>query len=133
MSNVVLDASALLAYLRDEPGAAIVEAAIAQGIFISSVNWAEVLTKVVDLGAEPNALIMNLQSQGLLGSGIKIESLSEKDAVIIANLRSVTRSLGLSLGDRACLALAHKLKLPVLTADAVWQNVNLQLEIQIIR
>lgn len=133
MSEAVLDASALLAYLRDEPGALIVEEAIARGTSISIVNWAEVLSKVADLGERPEALVDQLQSQGLLDGGIVLVSLSEADALAMANLRPVTKSLGLSFGDRACLALALKLKLPVLTTHRAWQKLELKVQVQLIR
>jgi ribonuclease VapC len=61
VSSCVLDASAFLAYLRNEAGALVVEAALLQGAFISVINWAEVLSKVADLGNDPQALVQSLE------------------------------------------------------------------------
>lgn len=133
MSEAVLDASALLAYLRDELGAEIVEAAIAKEVSISTVNWAEVLSKVADLNERPEALVKHLQSQGLLDNGITIVPLSKEDSLLIANLRPLTKPFGLSLGDRACLALAVRLNLPVLTTDQIWNQLELTVQVQAIR
>lgn len=133
MSNFILDASALLAYLRDESGAPVVENALTQGAYISIVNWAEVLSKVTELGEDPQAFAQRLKDEGILGNSIEIVSLTEEDAVAIAQLRPLTRSAGLSFGDRACLALGKRLGLPVLTADRTWINLSLGVQVQLIR
>lgn len=133
MSNFVLDASALLAYLRDESGATVVENALTQGAYISIVNWAEVLSKVTELGEDPQAFAQRLKDEGILGNSLEIISLTEEDAVAIAQLRPLTRSAGLSFGDRACLALGKRLGLPVLTADRTWTSLSLGVQVQSIR
>jgi ribonuclease VapC len=132
LSRVILDASALLAYLKDEPGALVVEQALDQGVYISTVNWAEVLSKVADVG-DPKVLIQEFSDRGWLNDQIRVEPLLMEDALMIAELRSVTRSSGLSLGDRACLALGKRLGLPVLTADRAWATVDVGVVIQVIR
>lgn len=135
MSESVLDASAVLAYLNDENGAGTVEMAIAAGCLISAVNWAEVLTKVHErAGIEPRALEKQLAERGLLGQLIQVVSFEPWLAAAVAELRPATRHLGLSLADRACLAFARALELPVYTADRNWGAAALApLEIRLIR
>jgi ribonuclease VapC len=116
LSRVVLGASALLAYLQDEPGASVVEQSINQGVYISAVNWAEVLSKVAEV-SDPKVLIQHLRNEGWLDDKIHVEPLCIEDALAIAELRPITRSSGLSLGDRACLALGKRLELLVLTKE----------------
>ena len=117
MSGAVLDASALLAYLRDEPGAEVVSEAIAGGAAISTVNLAEVLSRVADRGSDPTAIVERMTERGLLGGAIVVEPFTTADAGETARLRPLTREAGLSLGDRACLALARRLEAPALAAD----------------
>jgi ribonuclease VapC len=133
MAKSVLDASALLAFFSQEPGADAVEQAIRAGAFISTVNLAEVLTKVSDIGNDPERFHAQLVEQGILGGNIVVKPLREGDAVAISKLRSKTKRLGLSLGDRACLALGAVLRLPVLTADKDWLKLDLGVEIRVIR
>jgi ribonuclease VapC len=122
--GAVLDASALLAYLRDEPGAEVVSEAIAAGAVISTVNLAEILSRVADRGSNPAALVERMTERGLLGGAIVAEPLTTADAVEVARLRPLTREAGLSLGDRACLALARRLEAPALTADLAWSQAG---------
>jgi ribonuclease VapC len=131
---VVLDASALLAYLRDEPGAEVVSEAIAGGTAVSAVNLAEVLSRVADRGRDPAVLVERMTEGGLLGGAIAVESFTTADAVETARLRPLTRKAGLSLGDRACLALARRLEAPALTADLAWSEAgDLTVELRQIR
>ena len=129
----MLDASAFLAYLRDETGAEIVENALIDGCYISIINWVEVLSKVVDLGESPEEIIKRLRDEGLLENSLEIIACNEEDAITIAKFRPLTKSAGLSLGDRACLALGKRLNLPVLTADKVWTSLSLGITINLIR
>lgn len=133
MSASVLDASALLAYLRDEAGADHVADAIADGTAISTVNLAEVLSRVADRGADPQRLTRQLTERGLLDGAVAVEPLTTADAVEIARLRPRTRDHGLSLGDRACLALAQRLGVPAVTADTAWSKLDLPVELRRIR
>ena len=112
----VLDASALLAWLLDEPGGDVVLAAIEAGACMSWVNAAEVGTRYALAGADVAAI------RHLLG-GLPFE-LIEFDAELAertAALAPLARPFGLSLGDRVCLALAQRLGLPAITADRVWR------------
>jgi PIN domain nuclease of toxin-antitoxin system len=129
----VLDASALLAYLQDEPGAERVAEALEQGCALSAANWAELLTKLADVGQDPDHVTATLEGQGLLHAAIELRSMDEHAAREVARLRSRTRRAGLSLGDRACLALGNVLQVPVLTTDRVWSELGLGLEVVVIR
>jgi PIN domain nuclease of toxin-antitoxin system len=119
----VLDASALLCFVFDEPGAENVEAAFADRAVIGAVNWAEVLSKVADVGGDPGEMTARLEGHGVLDDALRVVELTAADGLAIARLRPRTRDLGLSLGDRACLALAQRLGLPVLTCDRAWAHV----------
>lgn len=123
MSEWVLDASALLAYLNAESGAEIVEDALGTGACVGVVNWAEVLSKTAEEGGDPEALESRLAGMGLLGQTLEVMGFSREEALDVGRLRPLTRNLGLSLGDRACLALARRLSLPVLTADRTWREL----------
>jgi PIN domain nuclease of toxin-antitoxin system len=129
----VLDASALLAHLRDEPGADVVAEAIASGAVISTVNLAEVFSRVADQGDDPAKLAAELTQIGLLDGVITVEPFTAADAIDAGRLRPLTRDAGLSLGDRACLALARRLDAPALTADTDWQGVAHGVELRPIR
>ncbi|MGD0455856.1 MAG: type II toxin-antitoxin system VapC family toxin [Solirubrobacteraceae bacterium] len=129
----VLDASALLAHLRDEPGADVVAEAIASGAVISTVNLAEVFSRVADRGEDPAKLAAELTQSGLLDGAITVEPFTAADAIDAGRLRPLTRDAGLSLGDRACLALARRLDAPALTADTDWQGVAHGVELRPIR
>jgi ribonuclease VapC len=133
VSSFVLDASAFLAYLQNEAGSSVVEAALLQRASMSVVNWIEVLSKVADLGDDPQALTQDLEAQGVLGQDLEIVAMNQADALAIAQLRPLTKSIGLSLGDRACIALGERLGLPVLTSDRVWASLDLGAEIRLIR
>jgi ribonuclease VapC len=124
---VVLDSSAALAVLRREPGHERVSAVLAQAI-ISSVNMAEVLAKAAARG-----LSVAQEEQGLLGTGLVVEPFSDADARASAMLFPMTRALGLSLGDRACLALGQRLGLTVLTADHAWAGLTVGVTVLLIR
>jgi ribonuclease VapC len=129
----VLDASALLSYLRDEPGADVVAEAIASGALISTVNLAEVFSRVADRGGDPAKLAADLTQSGLLDGAITVEPFTVADAIDAGRLRPLTRDAGLSLGDRACLALARRLDAPALTADTDWQGIAHGVELRPIR
>jgi len=132
-ATCVLDASALLAYLNDEAGAQVVEDALAQGSAISAVNMAELLSKLTEIGEEPDDVIEELQQKGLLGRKLAVLSLTADDAVAIANLHRKTKGHGLSLGDRACLGLALRLRVPAVTADRAWLGLKVAVKVEAIR
>lgn len=133
VAGAVLDASALLAYLREEPGNEIVEAAIAVGAVINAVNYAEVLSRLGDAEEDLETVHRQLRNQGLVGDLLAVEPLNEEDAVVIAHLRTPTRAQGLSLGDRACLATGLRLGRPVITADRAWETLDIGVTIRLIR
>ena len=127
MSRVVLDASAFLALVNDETGADSVAAAISDSL-MSAVNAAEVVSVLVRSGV-PRERAVTL----IMNSGVRIELFDMAQAVETGALIVATAGLGLSLGDRACLALALREKLEVLTADAAWARLGLPLQIRTIR
>ena len=129
----ILDASALLAYLQGEPGAEIVTNALTQGCLISAVNWTEALSKLAERGQDPDVVTDLLTNQGLLNHALTIVPFDASLAKETANLRMLTRSRGLSLGDRACLALGIHSQLPVLTSDRVWISISIGAVVQLIR
>jgi ribonuclease VapC len=131
--GIVLDASALLALLRGETGADKVNAALSGTAAINAINWAEVLSTLADLGDPPDEVCARLTDSGVLGQTLLLWPADEALAVEIARLRTTTRPFGLSLGDRACLALALQLNLPVLTADRIWTKVKCGVSVQLIR
>jgi ribonuclease VapC len=133
MAVPVLDASALLAYLRGEPGADAVSEAIASGATISAVNLAEALSRSTDSGVDPVQLARDLTDRGLLDGAIATEPFTAADAIEAARLRPLTRAAGLSLGDRACLALTRRLDGVAITTDAAWARVELDVALTLVR
>jgi ribonuclease VapC len=129
----ILDASAVLAYLQGEPGAPIVANALEQGSLISAINWAETLSKLAERGQSPDAVTDLLTNQGLLHHALVITPFDADLAKETAKLRPLTQSFGLSLGDRACLALAKQTKLPVFTSDRAWSSLEIGIVVQLIR
>jgi ribonuclease VapC len=129
----ILDASALLAYLQGETGAAVAANALTQGSLISAVNWAETLSKLAESGQDPDIVTDLLTNQGLLNNALMIAPFDAALAQETAKLRPLTRRAGLSLGDRACLALGIQTQLPVLTSDQAWMSLNIGAIVQLIR
>jgi ribonuclease VapC len=129
----VLDASALLAWLQGEQGADLVIEALAAGTVISVFNWVEALSKVADTGHNPETLVAELARLGFDRETLPIEGVTDADAMEIARLRPLTRTHGLSICDRACLALAERLALPVVTADREWVSLDLGVTVTLIR
>jgi PIN domain nuclease of toxin-antitoxin system len=123
----IADASAVLALVQQEPGAERVRAVI-RDCWMSTVNLAEVLTKLVQAGmpiAEAKATADELP--------IRVVPFSKALAETAAALRGATTRRGLSLGDRACLALAQERRLPALTADRSWRELGVGVEVVLIR
>ena len=125
--SVVLDASALLAFLHDEPGSLVVSRAL-EGACVSSVNWSQVLQKALARGIGVDGM-----QQDFIDLGMVCEPFTQDHAEIAAQLWSKTRSHGLSIADRACIALASSREAPVLTADRAWEQLALTVEIRVIR
>ncbi|MDD5393975.1 MAG: type II toxin-antitoxin system VapC family toxin [Thiothrix sp.] len=129
MSKIVLDASAILAYLLDETGAEAVAPILEAGEgIVSSVNYAEVVSKLTDYQMPLAAIQMALDDLDL-----DIITFDVQQAVVTGELRAVSKPFGLSLGDRACLALSYVLQLPVLTADHNWTLVPGSGDVRVIR
>ncbi|MGI8726580.1 MAG: type II toxin-antitoxin system VapC family toxin [Solirubrobacterales bacterium] len=126
-ANCLLDASALLAHLFDEPGGQHVVDRIAEAS-VTSVNWSETLQHAIDRDVELTGLTDELESLGM-----SIIPFTAEHALETAQMRTPTRHLGLSLADRACLAVASEEGLPVLTADRSWAQLDLGIEIELIR
>jgi PIN domain nuclease of toxin-antitoxin system len=122
-----------MALIHGEEGQGVVAAALAGCSAISVVNWAEVLSKVAQGGGDPVALDADYREHGFVGKALTIEAMSEADCVEVARLRPLTARQGLSLADRACLVLAARLGVPVLTTDRIWADVDVDAEVQLIR
>lgn len=127
MSRVLLDASAILAVLRHEPGREKV-AAHSPEWAISAVNAAEVTAKLVDGGMPDHEVRTTFDDLAL-----EIIPFDAEAALLSGLMRAATRHKGLSLGDRACLALARISGEPVLTADKAWSGLDLGVEIRMVR
>ena len=128
MTECVLDASAVLAYFSDEPGSDAVEDLVGAGALMSSVNWAEVVSKLISRGSTDGDTLELLANLEL--TVIPFDSDAAWEA---GRLIRVTEPYGLSLGDRACLGLARSRRCPVATADRAWTNIGLDVEIRLIR
>lgn len=123
----VLDASAVLAWLRAEPGADVVETYL-EGVVISAVNLSEVHQKLTQRGVDADRTVRQLRTLG-----VRTEAVTAADAVTAATLWPLTRAAGLSLGDRCCLALAARLGGPAITADAAWAALDVGVTVVPIR
>jgi PIN domain nuclease of toxin-antitoxin system len=122
----VLDASALLAFLFREQGHERVAEVIGQSC-MSSVNLAEVLTRFVRDGHAAVAVLTRLRA------AIEWVPFAEEHAIVAAELAPLTAPYGLSLGDRACLALALTRGEPAMTADRQWAQLDLGIRVELIR
>ncbi|MGH2404439.1 MAG: type II toxin-antitoxin system VapC family toxin [bacterium] len=127
MSEVVVDASALLAVLNQEPGTERWATAFKDAV-MSAVNLSEVVAKLTDVGMPEKEIRLALEPLGL-----EIVPFDAVEAYEAGLLRAPTRGFGLSLGDRACLSLARSRTSPVLTADRAWSRLRLGLEIRLVR
>jgi PIN domain nuclease of toxin-antitoxin system len=127
MTEWVLDASAMLALMRAEPGADRVASVLGSAV-ISSVNAAEVLSRLVRESIQPQTA-----RQAILELNCPIEPVDAELGLRAGMLEQATRSKGLSLGDRVCLALAEREQVPALTADQAWKDLDLGIEVQLIR
>ncbi len=127
MPDAVLDASAVLALLHREPGGEKVRPILPDSA-ISTVNLSEVIAKLVENGADPGAAVRLTEAQPFRPVDHTLAL-----AQLAGTLRAATRQAGLSLGDRACLALALTLRLPVYTADRAWRDLPLDVDVRLIR
>jgi len=133
VNGYVLDASALLAFVYDEAGADRVQAALKIGAMASTVNWAESVSRMADRGQPVDEAVHHLRSLIQESGTIELVPFTESHAREAARLRPITRSLGLSLADRACLALGRLHRVPVLTTDRAWRSLHISVKIDVIR
>jgi PIN domain nuclease of toxin-antitoxin system len=126
-SIAVFDSSAILAVIFNEPGGETV-IPLLQGALLSTVNLAEVHARLL-LGGSSSELAWNR----LLSMGCEVCFFDDTQARLAAEMIGQTRPYGLSLGDRACLALAIQHRATVYTTDSAWKNLNLDIEVEVIR
>lgn len=125
--TVVLDASAVLAVIQGEAGSDAIEMRLGEAV-ISTVNLSEVAAKLVDRGLSQSEVMDVLDALAL-----ETEPFSVLDALRAGELRRVTAAVGLSLGDRACLALANRLGVRAITTDRVWSRLAIGVDIEVAR
>lgn len=125
--TTVLDASALLAYLQDERGSGNVEKVLHDSV-ISAVNWSEVVQKASVHGINIHGIKEDLEA-----IGVAIAPFTAEHGESAGLLWKETSKHGLSLGDRACLALGLAMNAPVLTCDSAWKKLKLDIDIRILR
>jgi PIN domain nuclease of toxin-antitoxin system len=125
-NEVVLDASALLALLKSEPGSERV-AAIMERAVIGAVNLAEVTSKLVRDGVPVDVI-----REWIEALEVQTRPFDQELAYATGALLPATRSRGLSLGDRACLALGRQLEATVLTTDRAWAGLDIGLDVDVI-
>jgi ribonuclease VapC len=128
MNKIVLDASALLAVLNQEPGADKLTPQLLSAASSSTVNLAEVQSKLVKRGLDPDDAW-----EAAMSPIREAVAFTAEHARTAGSLITQTQALGLSLGDRACLALGLALKAPVYTADRSWKGLKLGVRIHVIR
>lgn len=130
MSKFVLDASVLLALLNDEPGAEIFarQPRLLPNSTICAVNLSEAYGKLISLRTDPDEAW-----EAITAPLSEVIAFDAELARLAGRLVSSTRSAGLSLGDRACLALGIALKAPVYTADRAWKSLKVGVAIHVIR
>lgn len=127
MTEAVIDASALLALLKAEPGAETVFEAIPTAV-ISAVNLSEVIAKLTSRGMPGETIKQTLKALEL-----EVIPFDEEQAYQAGLLRASTQTSGISLGDRACLSLAKMLGVAALTADKTWGKLKIGVIIRVIR
>ena len=127
MSAIVFDSSVLIAILRQEPGSEVGEQSLNDAL-ISTVNLAEVATYLARNSVPPETI-----ERALTAFPIEVVPFDREQGLIAGCLYPACKSLGLSLGDRACLALAKSKSLPVLTADKAWLELEIDVSVNSIR
>jgi ribonuclease VapC len=125
---IVLDSSVILAILFQERGASLLNRSILDESAVSTVNLAEVQTKMIRLGHDPEEAWRDA-----ISIGSQILPYTQEQAKLAGTLTSQTQHMGLSLGGRSCLALGILLGVPVYTAERVWSSLKLGIPIHVIR
>lgn len=120
MNKVILDSSALIALIKNEKGAEIVEPLLGK-IVMSAINISEVAGILIDIGMSHEECKNTIEPFVNL-----IVPLGTEQAYNIAFLKKLTKNKGLSIGDRACIALGLEMGLPIYTADKIWDNLNIK-------
>lgn len=115
----MLDSSAVIALLRDEPGAELVESRLQEAV-ISAVNVHEIAKNMLDAGASDSEIRETISKLNL-----EIRAHEAEDAFMAASLAPATRKFGSGLGDRSCMALAIRLGVPALTTDRAWAKLDI--------
>ena len=127
ITDIVLDASAIIAYLAKEEGTEIVERHLPFSV-ISTVNHTEIYSYFIR-----NGYTFNEAKQLIDPLGYELVDYDVEQSQIAAQLLPKTKALGLSLADRACLALAKSRNLPVMTSDKKWKDLNIGVKIKLFR
>ena len=127
MTRYVYDSSALLAIILGEPGADVASANIANAM-VSSVNLAETFSRAEDKG-----IPVDKTERFLMGKEVRFVDFDSDLARVVGTMRTKTRSRGLSLGDRASIALALRERATIVTADRVWAELDLPCKVELIR
>jgi ribonuclease VapC len=127
MTDVVIDSSAALAELNGEPGGEVVRALTGEA-YLSAINYAEVIIKLIESGTPPDEAAVLAEALGY-----SVMTADQSRAAMAGKLHAQTRRTGVSLGDRFCLALAQELGLPALTGDRRWATLNIDVRITLIR
>lgn len=127
MTAVVLDASAVLAILQGEHGAEAVIPLLTDAR-LSAVNYSEIISKLIDRNVNIDDAVSVLDKMG-----INVIDFDVDLAIRAGVLRTVTKNKGISLADRACLALAERDGLPAVTSDRRWASLDLSVEVRLFR
>ncbi len=127
MASSVLDSSAVLAIINKEPGAEIVADLIGDAL-LSAVNFAEVITKLVERSGS-----LERAQKALAILDLNVVDFDRDLAEQAGGLAAQTKVRGLSLGDRSCLALALRERVPAVTGDRAWQDIKLGIEVRLFR
>ena len=127
MNRWVLDASALLALLNREPGHGRVADVLVEGAMMSTANLSEVVAKLADSGLTEAEIC-----EAIDPLGIDYAAFDEEGALLVGMLRATSQEVGLSLGDRACVALGNLSGLPVLTSELAWNDLDLDSGVEIV-
>lgn len=127
--SVVIDTSALICLIKKENGFEKVENYMLENVYISSVNLAEFYSWI----SQNEIIDIELAVELIQELGILVVDFDENMSIRVAKTIQTTKKFGLSLGDRACLTLSEHLKLKCITCDKIWQNLNQDFDIEVLR